>query len=276
MPGLIDSIFLWFHGHNLPGLLLTPLAVGAAYYVLPRIVRQPLNSHTLSLVGFWTLVMFYTHIGGHHILQSPVPNWLKVMSVVDSVAMVIPVFVALTNIWMTVRGYGGLVLKDPAARFVLAGTIWYLIVCIQGPSQSLPFLQRITHFNNWTVGHAHIAVLGFVGYIAIGTMWHVLPDILHRRIWSRRLINLQFGLLTFGLTVFFIVLTIAGLIQGQAWDNGETVRRVLYELTPYMVLRLLGGVSIIAVSFIGLYNLIMTKRHGEAFDPEPLEKETPP
>jgi cytochrome c oxidase cbb3-type subunit 1/cytochrome c oxidase cbb3-type subunit I/II len=177
---------------------------------------------------------------------------------------------------MTVRGYGGLVLKDPAARFVLAGTIWYLIVCIQGPSQSLPFLQRITHFNNWTVGHAHIAVLGFVGYIAIGTMWHVLPDILHRRIWSRRLINLQFGLLTFGLTVFFIVLTIAGLIQGQAWDNGETVRRVLYELTPYMVLRLLGGVSIIAVSFIGLYNLIMTKRHGEAFDPEPLEKETPP
>ena len=30
MPGLIDSIFLWFWGHNLPGLLITPLAIGAA------------------------------------------------------------------------------------------------------------------------------------------------------------------------------------------------------------------------------------------------------
>ncbi len=276
MPGLLDSIFLWFHGHNLPGLLLTPLAVGAAYYVIPRIVRQPINSHTLSLAGFWTLVAFYTHIGGHHILQAPIPNWLKVMSVVDSVAMVIPVFIALANIWMTARGYGGLLLKDPAARFVIAGTIWYLLTCIQGPVQSLPFLQRVTHFNNWTVGHAHLAILGFSGFIAIGTMWHVLPDILRRHIWSQRMINLQFGLITFGLTGFFTTLTIAGLVQGQAWDNGETVRRVLYEITPYMVLRLVSGISIISASFIGFYNLIMTMRNGDLFDPQALAKEEPP
>ncbi|OPY89553.1 MAG: hypothetical protein A4E73_02987 [Syntrophaceae bacterium PtaU1.Bin231] len=276
LPGLIDTIFHWFHGHNLPGLFLTPLAVGAAYYVFPRVVRQPLNSHTLSLVGFWTLVYFYTHIGGHHILQAPIPNWLKVMSVVDSVAMVIPVFIALTNLWMTARGFGGRLLRDPAGRFVLAGTIWYLLTCIQGPVQSLPFLQRVTHFNNWTVGHSHIAVLGFAGFIAIGTMWHVLPDLLYRRIWSRRLINLQFGLTAFGLTVFFLVLTTAGLIQGHAWNHGETVYRVLPEIMPYMVLRLLAGISIVAASFIGFYNLIQTMRAGEPFDPHPLLREKQP
>ena len=26
-------------------------------------------------------------------------------------------------------------------------------------------------FNNWTVGHAHIAVLGFAGFIGMGAMW---------------------------------------------------------------------------------------------------------
>ena len=56
------------------GLLLTPLAVGAAYFVIPRVTRTPLYSHTLSLVGFWTLVALYTHIGGHHILQAPDPQ----------------------------------------------------------------------------------------------------------------------------------------------------------------------------------------------------------
>ena len=41
----------------------------------------------------------------------------------------------------------------------------------------------------------------------------------------------------FGLSGFFVVLTTAGLIQGQAWHNGETVYRVLPEIIPYMVLR---------------------------------------
>ena len=77
MPGLIDSVFLWFYGHNLVGLLLTPLAIGVAYFVIPRVAGRPLYSHTLSLVGFWTLVALYSHIGGHHILQAPIPNWLQ-------------------------------------------------------------------------------------------------------------------------------------------------------------------------------------------------------
>jgi cytochrome c oxidase cbb3-type subunit 1 len=273
MSGMLDPIFHWFYGHTLPGLILTPLAVGAAYYVVPRVVKQPLNSHTLSLIGFWTLVMFYTHIGGHHLLQSPIPNWLKVVSVVNSAAMVIPVFVALANIWLTARGYGGRLLADPPGRLVLVGTLWYLLTCVQGPLQSMPFVQRVTHFNNWTVGHSHIAVLGFSGFIALGTFWHILPDILRRRVWSNRLVNLQFGLLMFGLTGFFVVLTIAGLVQGESWDHGETVFKILTHFYSYMVLRLLFGISIILASYIGFYNLMKTMRKGEPFEPHPLALE---
>ncbi|MFO0753885.1 MAG: cbb3-type cytochrome c oxidase subunit I [Thermodesulfovibrionales bacterium] len=273
MAGLLDPIFHWFYGHTLPGLILTPLAVGAAYYVVPRVVRQPLNSHTLSLVGFWTLVVFYTHIGGHHILQAPIPNWLKVVSVVNSAAMVVPVFVALANLWLTARGFGGRLLADPAARLVIAGTVWYLIVCVQGPLQSMPFMQRVTHLNNWTVGHSHIAVLGFAGFIAVGTLWHVLPSIVRRRVWSLHLVNLQFGLLMFGITGFFIVLTIAGLVQGESWDHGETVYKVLPRFFSYMVARAALGISIILSAYIGFYNLLMTLYRGEPFDPRPLDEE---
>ncbi len=276
LAGILDPIIHWFYGHALPGLLLTPLAVGAAYYVVPRVAQTPINSHTLSLLGFWTLVAFYTHIGGHHILQTPIPNWLKVVSVINSVSMTVPVFVALANIWMTARGFGGRLLHDPAGRLVIAGTIWYLIVCIQGPVQSLPFMQRVTHLNNWTVGHSHIAVLGFAGFIALGAMWHVIPDIVRRRIWSSRLVNLQFGLVLFGLTGFFVVLTIAGLLQGEGWDNGLTVYKTLTHFFPFMVLRAASGVLIIISAFVGFYNLIMTIRKGEPFDPHPLATEAEP
>jgi cbb3-type cytochrome c oxidase subunit I len=273
MPGLIDSILLWFYGHNLPGLLLTPLAVGAAYYVIPRVTRTPLYSHTLSLFGFWTLVALYTHIGGHHLLQAPIPNWLRNVSIVDSMGMVLPVFTVLINLWVTARGRGGKLLADPGGRFVITGTVWYLITSIQGPVQSLPSLQRVTHFNNWTVGHAHIAVLGFAGFIAMGAMWTVLPLITGRRVYSVKLINLQYGLMMLGLTGFFVVLTIAGLIQGSAWNNGETVYRVLPEIAVYMALRAALGVCIFSAAVLGLFNLVMTLR-SEPVAPE-FGKESP-
>ncbi len=273
--GLIDSIYLWYWGHVLPGLLLTPLATGAAYYVIPRLAGTPLFSHTLSLIGFWTLVWFYTHIGGHHIVQSPIPNWLKVMSNVDSMAMVVPVFTVLVNLWLTGRQRWGRVWADPAGRLVLFGLIWYLVTCIQGPLQSLPSLQRVTHFNNWEVGHAHIAVLGFAGFIALGGLWHVLPYVTGLRIYSARLVSLQFGLLMVGITGFFVVLTTAGLLQGHAWYNGEVVWRELPEMPPYMALRLLAGLFIITSSLLGFYNLMMTLRRGQRFEPVRLHSFIP-
>jgi cytochrome c oxidase cbb3-type subunit 1/cytochrome c oxidase cbb3-type subunit I/II len=70
-----------------------------------------------------------------------------------------------------------------------------------------------------------------------------------------------------GLAGFFIVLTIAGLIQGEAWYNGEVVYRVLAQLNAYMVLRAALGLFIITASFIGLYNVIMTIRKGKPVEP---------
>jgi cbb3-type cytochrome c oxidase subunit I len=275
MPGLLDSIFLWFYGHNIIGLLLTPLAIGAAYFVMPRVAGAPLYSHALSLVGFWTILAIYSHIGGHHILQSPIPNWLRTISVVDSVAMIVPVATVLVNLWLTIRGRAGRFWNDLGGRFVLVGSLWYLATCIQGPLQSLPTVQQVTHFTNWTVGHAHIAVLGFAGFVALGSLWHILPLVTGRELYSRRLLNVQFGLVLFGLGGFFLILTTAGLIQGGAWANGETVYRVLPEMAPYMVLRALSGLFIITGALLGFYNVVMTLRRGRPLGPDAAGEATP-
>ena len=41
LQGMPDAIILWFFGHNVLGLLLTPLAVGVAYYVIPAPAEAP-------------------------------------------------------------------------------------------------------------------------------------------------------------------------------------------------------------------------------------------
>ncbi|UCF92725.1 MAG: cbb3-type cytochrome c oxidase subunit I [Desulfobacterales bacterium] len=256
--GIPDAILLWFYGHNVFGLLLTPLGLGVAYYVLPLATRSPLYSHTLSLIGFWSLIVVYTHIGTHHLLQVPVPTWLKTIAIVDSVAMVIPVMVFLINIWYTVQGKLGTIHADIGAKFVFTGTIYYFFVNIQGSMMALPQVQRVTHFNNWVVGHAHIGVLGFAGVVAIGGIYYVLPKITGRPLYSRFLADLQYWLLLIGVTGFAVVLTIVGLIQGNAWLNGETVYRVLPEIHLYYILRASLGVFIISGAYIGLYNIFRT------------------
>ena len=256
--GIPDAILLWFYGHNVFGLLLTPLSAGVAYYVIPRACKAPLYSHTLSLVGFWSLLVVYTHIGTHHLLQVPVPTWLKVISIVDSVAMVIPVMAFLINIWYTAKGRLGEIHADIGAKFVFTGTIMYFFVSIQGSMMALPDVQRVTHFNNWVVAHAHVGVLGFAGMIALGGLYYILPKISGKPLFSRFLADFQYWMVLIGVVGFTVVLTIVGLIQGNAWLNGETVYRVLPEMHVYYVTRAALGLMIFGSAVLGLYNIVRT------------------
>ena len=258
-PGIMDSIFLWFYGHNLVGLLMTPLALARGLF------RLPAGGEDAALFAH-ALAGRLLHAGGHlhaH-RRPPSPADADPQLAEDDLGRGLdrhdragadragqPVDdrrAAGRRCCGTIRAAGS---SSPAR-------IWYLITCIQGPLQSLPSVQRITHLTNWTIGHAHIAVLGFAGFIALGAMWHVLPLITGRELYSRRLVFLQFHLAMFGLVGFFVVLTTAGLIQGSAWLNGETVYKVLPQIAPYMVLRALLGVAIISAALIGFYNVIMT------------------
>ena len=258
LVGIPDAILLWFYGHNVFGLLLTPLSAGVAYYVIPRACKAPLYSHTLSLLGFWSLLVVYTHIGTHHLLQVPVPTWLKVISIVDSVAMVIPVMAFLINIWYTAKGKLGEIHNDIGAKFVFTGTIMYFFVSIQGSIMALPQVQRITHFNNWVVAHAHVGVLGFAGMISLGGLYYILPRITNKPLFSRFLADFQYWMILIGVVGFTVVLTIAGLIQGNAWYNGETIYRVLPEIHMYYITRASIGLLIFSSAVLGLYNIIRT------------------
>jgi len=270
--GMNDQILLWFYGHNVVGLVVTPQALGLAYYIIPRSTRTPLYSHTLSLIGFWAIIVIYTNTGTHHLLQAPVPQWLKVISIVNSIAMVIPVFAFLINVWFPVRDRFGRIYDDVGAKFVFTGTVWYFITCLQGPFHSLPSVQKITHFTQWVVGHAHIALVGFAGFIAVGTVYNLLPVILKRPLYSKRLADTTFWLMLTGLLGIFVSLSAAGLIQGEAWRNGEVVYRVLPELRRYFLIRGISGVLITAAALVFLYNVARTLLGKRGREPEAAEE----
>ena len=55
--------------------------------MVPRITDTPLYSHTLSLISFWGITFFYAGVGHHHLLQAPIPGWLKTFATVNSIML---------------------------------------------------------------------------------------------------------------------------------------------------------------------------------------------
>jgi cytochrome c oxidase cbb3-type subunit 1/cytochrome c oxidase cbb3-type subunit I/II len=70
------------------------------------------------------------------------------------------------------------------------------------------------------------------------------------------LADVQYWLVLIGITGFAVVLTTAGLIQGNAWYNGETLYRTLPEIQPYYILRASLGLLIVVGAYLGFYNMI--------------------
>ncbi|TAN21652.1 MAG: cytochrome-c oxidase [Acidobacteria bacterium] len=251
--GMVDAEWSWFYAHNIFGTWITPLALGLCYFWIPRESDQPLYSHTLSLIGFWPYFAFYLQVGTHHLIEAPAPAWLKFVAEINSVGLLIPVFAFLTNQWMTLRGKWWRIPDSVVLRFVFAGTVFYFFTSVEGTLLSLPSVQRITHFTNVVVGHSHLGLLGFAGFIACGAGYGALRE-MYGEIWSERLASLQYWLMLIGMVGFTIVLDDAGFIQGNAWRNGEVVYRVLPEIMNDYIMRAMLGCFIVVGAAIQLYN----------------------
>jgi cbb3-type cytochrome c oxidase subunit I len=257
--GLNDAIWNWFYGHNVFGLYITTGGIGIMYYMVPKITRRPLYSHTMSLVGFWSIALLYSNTGAHHLLQVPIPNWLKIVAIIGSFSLIIPVFTFNTNLFMTMRGVWGKMMDDAPLRFIITGAFFYLAVSVQGSIQSLMSVNRFTHYTQWVIAHSHLALLGAFGFVGSGAVLYMVPKVVGKPLWSRNLADFQYWLMLLGVTGFFWSLTVAGLAQGTAWIYaGQQEVRVYELLKPYFYMRTwFGGMAAIGV-YAMLINVIAT------------------
>jgi len=258
LMGLNDAIWAWFYGHNILGLWFTTGAVPIIYYIMPKEIKKPLYGYTLALIAFWFLAFFYTAVGTHHILQAPVPEWLKTVSVITSVGLIIPVSAFIINIFMTMRGSWRAMYYSVPLRFVISGAALYLLVSFQGSMQALRTVNQFIHFTNWSVAHAHLALLGFVGFTVWGSIYYVVPRVMNTELYSERLAWLHWWLTILGFLLFFSVLTSAGLVQAGGFEQGIPVIAILPGIRSLWIARAAAGTIIITAQFIFVYNMTRT------------------
>ena len=263
LPGISDAIANWFYGHNIIGLWFTTVGVGISYYFIPILAQKPLFSHFLSLIGFFSIAIFYAPTGTHHILQSPVPNWLKTIAILSSSFLLVPVLTVLVNFFETMRGAWHKVAYNIPLKFVATGNIFYLFTCIQGPFQATRWANWYLHFSQWVVGHAHLALLGTFSFMAWGAFYYIYPRVAKREWFSSNLQHWHYWLTLVGFVLMLPSLTIAGLVQAAGNWMGLPVQQWHMTMKPSMVFRMISGILIVIGQLLFMYNVIRTTRSGK-------------
>ncbi|MBM2851417.1 MAG: putative cytochrome subunit protein, partial [Anaerolineales bacterium] len=141
-----------------------------------------------------------------------------------------------------------------------AGTVFYLIVSLQGSMQAQMAVNKTVHFTDWVVGHSHLAMLGFASFAAAGGIVHVWQRIGWAR-YNARLIDHAFWLLAAGVVVMVVDLTLAGLVQGRLWQSGAPWIESVQASRPYWMVRTLAAVPL-AGGFMALLAGLTTGPRG--------------
>jgi cytochrome c oxidase cbb3-type subunit 1 len=246
--GVVQSVTNWWFAHNVLGLWLTPMALGTAYYLIPKVLGRPIYSYYLSVLGFWSLALFYNWAGVHHLIGGPIPVWLISAGVVASVMMVIPVIVVAINHHMTVVGLHRQGWKSPTMRFVVFGAVNYTLVSLIGSTMALRNVNLITHFTHFTVGHAHHGAYAFFAMIMFGGVYYMMPRMLNREWPSAFLIRTHFWMCAIGILLMVFALQIGGWLQGLQMNDAENYPdfiEIVKNTRPYMIIRSVSGVMLL-------------------------------
>ncbi|WP_416761761.1 cytochrome-c oxidase, cbb3-type subunit I [Roseateles sp. So40a] len=268
--GVQDAMVQWWYGHNAVGFFLTAGFLGLMYYYIPKQANRPVYSYRLSIVHFWALIFTYMWAGPHHLHYTALPDWAQSVGMLFSLVLLAPSWGGMINGVMTLSGAWHKLRDDPILKFLIVALSFYGMSTFEGPMMSIKTVNALSHYTDWTIGHVHSGALGWVGFISMGALYHLIPRMYGRvDMHSTRAIELHFWIATLGVVLYIAAMWIAGVMQGLMWravnPDGTltwTFAESVKATYPFYVVRLLGGLLYFGGMCLMAWNVVMTVRSG--------------
>ena len=244
------AINFWYIG-SLMELWLTPVALAAAFYLIPKIVEKPIYSEKLAFLGFGGLAIFGGWTGLTNIIGGPLPAWMITAAIVARVLMLIPVLAVAANFHLTMKDAFEDLRDDAVLRFITTGAMIYTAYAVEGSIISLRSIARFTQFTFVTQVHFQLGLIGFFSLVLFGTIYYIVPRLLGREWLFPKIVTTHFWLTVVGLGLLYFALTIGGLIQGFGLEDPDVPIIANSDLLqPFLTVQNV-GVLLIAIGNIG-------------------------
>ncbi|CAD7051980.1 cytochrome-c oxidase, cbb3-type subunit I [Pseudorhizobium halotolerans] len=267
-PGVQDAMVQWWYGHNAVAFFLTAGFLAMLYYYLPKRADRPIFSYRLSILSFWGITFFYMWVGSHHLHYTALPHWVQNLGMTFSVMLLVPSWASAGNALLTLNGAWHKVRDDATLRFMFIAAIFYGLSTFEGSFLAIRPVNSLSHYTDWTVGHVHAGVLGWVAMITFGALYTLVPSLWRReRMYSSMLVEAHFWLALAGTLIYIFAMWNSGIIQGLMWRTYTEQNTLTYSfidslvaMYPYYIARTFGGLLFLIGAIIGSYNIWMTAR----------------
>jgi cytochrome c oxidase cbb3-type subunit 1 len=119
--GVNDANVQWWFGHNAVASVFTFPILAMFYYFLPKSTGLPIYSHRLSIIAFWSLVFGYLWTGAHHLMLTPVPEWIQTVALAFSMFLIAPSWASVINGFYTMNGNWDKMKSNYLVKFFILG-----------------------------------------------------------------------------------------------------------------------------------------------------------
>lgn len=266
--GLGETIVQGYFMHQGVGMWFMFLNLGLMYYFLPQELNSPVYSYSLSILAFWTQILFYTLIGTHHFIFSAIPWWMQTVAIVASVGMVIPVAAGSVNFMMTIRGSWHRLKLSYVLPFYVVSIIFYFTGSMQGTVEAFRTTNLLWHFTDFTVAHSHLTMYGIITFMLFSFTYTLIPRLTSLQPPSLT-VGLHFWMALIGVLLYTISLMIGSTEKGMLWMAKKPFIESVVLMVPYWLWRVIGGTMMWISHIIFAYNFYrMIKPRKEILVPQ--------
>ncbi len=251
VQGVLQAAVTCWYANNLLFLWLGAIALGIAYYMIPKVIGRPVYSYHLAAIGFWTFALFSSWTGMQRLVDGPFPAWMITASIAATILTLVPVATVGLNHHMTMQGYFPLMRYSPTLRFTVFGAMSYTVFSVVGVLISLRSVARYVDFSQASIAYSHLGLYAFVTMILFGSMYYIVPRLVGREWRYASLIKLHFWGSAYGIGLMTLMLLAGGLAQGINQDTPSLpFIESVQTIEPYLRGRSLSGILLTFAHFI--------------------------
>lgn len=278
--GVQDAMTQWWYGHNAVGFFLTAGFLAIMYYFIPKRANRPVWSYKLSIVHFWSVIFIYIWAGPHHLHYTALPQWTQTLGMVFSLMLWMPSWGGMINGLMTLSGAWDKLRTDPVLRMLVVSVAFYGMATFEGPLLSIRYVNALSHYTDWTIGHVHSGALGWNGFITFGAIYCLVPWLWKKKeLYSLKLVEWHFWLASIGILFYITSMWVAGIMQGLMWRAYNELGFLEYSFVETVsamhisyIVRAAGGGMFLLGALIMAFNVVQTIRgKGLAESLDPIE-----
>jgi cytochrome c oxidase cbb3-type subunit 1 len=256
----------------LEALWLVGIAVAVLYYVVPRATGNPLASSGLAVLGWLLWLVLAPGSALAPLIDVGVPYFVATMGAVATLLLLIPAFLVVMNLLLTMRGRWTLALGAGTAAFALVALVILLGTALLQGVGALRAVSSFVGRTEWQNGAFVIAALGAYSIAMLALAEHAGPRLLRRAWGGGVLAAAQLWAAFGGATIAGVALIGAGLAEGSFLAQAAPPDAIAAGLMPYRAIAA-AGMGLIGLAALGalldLFLLYTMAEPADHFTPVP-------